>query len=123
MTILEQSMVDCVMLDKVSVDDGIGGLKKVYVDGAGFKSAIPLDNSITARIAEKDGVTNLYTVYTRKNINLQKHDVFKRLEDGKIFRVTSDGDDDKTPTGAQLNLRKVSAEEWSLDNADDGNEI
>jgi hypothetical protein len=67
-----------------------------------------------ARVAAVQGVTALYTVTTEKNINLQYHDVFRRASDGKVFRVTSDGDDKKTPASASLNMRQVSAEEWRL---------
>ena len=42
--------------------------------------------------------------------------MFKRLSDGKIFRVTSDGDDKYTPSSANLNMRQVSCEEWELTN-------
>jgi hypothetical protein len=59
-------------------------------------------------------VTGLYTITTAKNINLQFHDVFRRDEDQKVFRVTSDGDDKHTPDSAGLNMRQVSAEEWTL---------
>jgi hypothetical protein len=37
-----------------------------------------------------------------------------RNSDGKIFRITSDGDDNHTPKSATLDMRQVSAEEWSL---------
>ena len=67
-----------------------------------------------ARIGEKQGVTALYTVTTTKALNLQYHDVFRRVEDSKIFRVTSDGDDKKTPPSAGLDMRQVTAEEWKL---------
>jgi hypothetical protein len=65
-----------------------------------------------ARIAEAQGVKSLYTITTTKNVNLQFHDVFKRVSDNKIFRVTSDGDDNKTPASASLNMRQVTAEEF-----------
>jgi hypothetical protein len=42
--------------------------------------------------------------------------VFVRKRDGKIFRVTSDGDDKATPKSTVLDMRQVTAEEWSLDN-------
>jgi hypothetical protein len=45
---------------------------------------------------------------------LDFHDVIMRIADGKIFRITSDGDDNKTPKSATLDMRQVSAEEWSL---------
>jgi hypothetical protein len=47
-------------------------------------------------------------------MNLQYHDIFKRKSDNKIFRVTSDGDDKHTPPSATLDMRQVSAEEYTL---------
>ena len=67
-----------------------------------------------ARIGEQAGVTSRYTVTTQKNVTLEYHDVFRRATDGKIFRVTSDGDDKFTPASASLNMRQVTAEEWEL---------
>lgn len=113
--LIDAFIVDCVMMDKTTTADGYGGFETVWKEGAEFKCAIVLDNSIQARVAEKQGVTGIYTVTTKKTINLQYHDVFKRKADGKIFRVTSDGDDKKTPDGiGALDMRQVSAEEWRL---------
>lgn len=114
MSLLYESMEECTMLDKISVEDGYGGFYTIYQDGANFNAAVVLDNSMQSRIAEKEGVTALYTVTTEKNINLQFHDVFRRNSDQKIFRVLSDGDDKKTPNSALLNMRQVSAEEWVI---------
>lgn len=114
MSLLSEAMENCIMLDKRTVADGYGGYITTWVEGASFQAAITFDTSMEARIAEKQGVTSLYTVTTNKAITLQYHDVFKRVSDGKIFRVTSDGDDRFTPASANLNMRQVSAEEWSL---------
>ena len=114
MTLLAEAMETCTMQDKISVDDGYGGYIRTWADGAKFQAAIVLDNSMQARTAEQEGVTALYTVSTERHINLQFHDVFRRESDGKIFRVTSDGDDKKTPKSAGLDMRQVSAEEWVL---------
>lgn len=116
MSLLSEAMENCTILDKRTVNDGYGGYDTTWVDGASFYAAIVLDSSMQARVAEKAGVTALYTVTTSKNINLQYHDVFRRKSDSKIFRVTSDGDDKKTPASATLDMRQVSAEEWSLPN-------
>lgn len=102
------------MLDKRTAPDGRGGIVPTWEQGAAFDAAITYDSSIQARTAEAQGVTALYTVTTTKAVNLQYHDVFRRLEDGKIFRVTSDGDDNKTPKTAGLNMRQVTAEEFEL---------
>lgn len=114
MSLLLSAMEDCTIINKSTVDDGYGGYVTVWTDGANFKGAIVLNNSIEARIAEQQGVTALYTVTTSRALNLQYHDVFRRISDGKIFRVTSDGDDKKTPASATLDMRQVSAEEWRL---------
>ena len=114
MSLLSDAMEDCIMLDKKTVEDGYGGYESQYEEGAKFKAAIVLDTSMQARIAEQQGVKALYTITTEKAMNLQYHDVFKRNRDGKIFRVTSDGDDKRTPASATLNMRQVSGEEWVL---------
>lgn len=114
MSLLQSAMEPCVLLDKRTSSDGRGGYITEWTDGVGFNAAITYDTSMEARIGEAQGVTSLYTVTTEKAMNLQYHDVFRREEDGKIFRVTSDGDDNATPASAGLNMRQVSAEEWAL---------
>jgi hypothetical protein len=114
MSLLEEAMVDCVMQDKITLSDGYGGYITRYIDGAEFKAAIVRDSSLQARIAEKDGVKDIYTITTDKSLNLDFHDVLKRVSDGKILRVTTNSTDRATPDSATLNMRQVSAEEWSI---------
>lgn len=114
MGLLEEAMENCTMIDIATVSDGMGGFISQYVDGAPFKCATTLDTSTAARVAESAGVKNLYTATTPRNVNLQFHNIFRRERDGKIFRVTSDGDDKKTPQSAALDMRVVSCEEYAL---------
>lgn len=114
MSLLDDAMTNVVMLEKTRTPDGEGGFIANWIEGVEFVAAITFDTSIEARTAMQQGVTSVYTVTTRKNVMLKYHDVFKRLSDGKIFRVTSDGDDKFTPESASLNMRQVTAEEWSL---------
>lgn len=114
MSLLSEAMEAFVMVDKTTGPDGYGGIDTRWVDGAPFTATATFDTSMEARIADQQGVTSMYTVTTEKNINLQYHDVIRRVSDGKIFRVTSDGDDKKTPSSAKLNMRQVTAEEWEL---------
>ena len=114
MSLLSDAMTGCIILDKRTAADGYGSIIATWVDGAPFDAAIVFDSSMQARIGEKQGVTSLYTITTPKTINLQYHDVFRRVEDGKVFRVTSNGDDKKTPNSAALDMRQVTAEEWDL---------
>lgn len=113
MSLLSEAMEACVMLDKTTSDDGYGGFVIGWAEGATFQAALVLDDSITAQIAQSQGASGVYTITTSKAINLQFHDVFKRVRDGKVFRVTTDGDDNRTPDSASLNMRQVRAEEWS----------
>ena len=111
MSLLAEAMEDCQFIDKTTVDDGYGGIKPSWVDGAEFQAAVVFDTSLEARRAEKEGVKNLYTVTTRRNVTLMYGDIFRRLADEKIFRVTSDGTDKKSPLSGSLDMRVVSAEE------------
>lgn len=114
MSLIDSAMTSVVLLDKKHVPDGEGGFITAYEEGAVFDAAITFDASMTARIAQAQGVTSRYTITTRKNVVLEYHDVLRRVSDGKIFRVTSDGDDKFTPASASLNMRQVTAEEWRL---------
>lgn len=114
MSLLSEAMEKCIFQTKSIVADGYGGYITTFSDGAEFKAAITFDTSMEARTADKQGVTSLYTVTTNKALTLEYHDVFRRVRDGKLFRVTSDGDDKFTPASASLNMRQVTAEEWIL---------
>ncbi len=114
MSLLQEYMEPCQLLEKKRVPDGEGGFDSSWTDGAEFNAAVECNTSLQARTAEKQGVTSLYTVTCEPNAVLEYHDVFRRLRDGKIFRVTSDGDDVRTPERASFQVSQVTAEEWEL---------
>lgn len=116
MSLLSEAMEPFVMLDKSTVADGYGGFVSVWTEGATFDAAAVYDTSIEARVAGVQGVTSLYTITTSRAVTLEYHDVCKRLSDNKIFRITSDSEDKKTPRSATLDMRQVTAEEWSVPN-------
>ena len=115
MSLLSDAMEECTMMNKVTIPDGYGG--KIYMwskSSYHFDAAITFDTSIEARRAEAEGVKSLYTVTTSRKEALEYHDVFLSERTGKIFRVTSDGDDKYTPKGAGLDMEQVTAEEWVI---------
>lgn len=120
MSLLDEAMEPCIIMDKTTHDDGYGGIITTYTEGAGFSAAIAFDSSLAARTASVQGVTDLYTITTRKNIVLQAGDVIKRESDGKILQITSDGNDNSTPDSASLDMRVVSAKEFKKKGSKNG---
>ena len=114
MSLVDSAMEATVFMDKTTEPDGYGGYKSVYKPGAEIQVAYSFDASTQARIAAQEGVENRFTLSTRRSVVLQYHDVVKRVRDGKIFRITSDGDDNATPSVTALDLRNVEAEEWEI---------
>lgn len=114
-TFWESQMDDCVMLEKTSESDGEGGRRIVWHETMPFKAAIVLNASVEALTAQAAGVTSLYKVHVFRELTLEYHEVFKRVKDGKVFRVTSDGDDIKSPLSSFINMSTVTAEEWRLE--------
>ena len=116
MSLVDNAMEKSYIIDKVTAPDGRGGVTTTYKEGAEIKVAYTFDSSAEARYGEQATTDNRYTLTTRKAVNLQYHDIVKRDRDKKIFRVTSDGDDNYTPGTSSLDMRQVEAEEWSLPN-------
>lgn len=102
-------------MEKTRQPDGEGGYITTWAEGAEFQAHARFDTSIEARTGAVSGVSSLYTITAPKTTELEYHDVIKRVSDGKIFRVTSDGDDVVTPVVAQgMSFLQVTAEEWEV---------
>lgn len=114
MSLLENAYEDFTIINAAQVDDGYGGTTTVWSDGATIKGAMRYDGSTQMKVAQAMGVTAVYTFIVKKNIALNYHTVMRRESDKKIFRLTNNADDMKTPNTAGLNMREYSAEEWKL---------
>lgn len=112
--LMKDYMENCTLIEKTRIPDGEGGWTIGWVDGMDFQAAITYDTTLQARVAESEGMKATYTVTTEKGMELDFHDVFRRKRDGQIFRVTSQGDDKKTPARASFQVSQVAAEEWAL---------
>lgn len=116
--LIDSMMTDCVMITKERIPDGLGGfIGTEWVDGAPFRAAISKNDTLAAQVAEKQGVTAIYTVTTAKGVGLEFHEVFRRVKDGKIFRVTTKSTDSMPPDVATFSFEQVKAEEWTLPDA------
>lgn len=114
MSLINSMMEKFSIMNKEKTSDGEGGFVTQYFEGAEIDAVAVLDSTMQARIAEKQGVTSIYTITTNKAVILEYHDVLKRVSDGKIFRITSNGIDKKSPDVSSLNIRQVTAEAWEL---------
>ena len=114
MSLLEQAYEDFIVMNKIVVDDGYGGTSNTWTEGITIKGAMVFNNSTQMKIAQSMGVTSAYTLTVKKTVLLDFHTVLKRKKDNKIFRLTTNSDDKKTPDSAGLNMRQYSAEEWKL---------
>ena len=113
MTLVDAMKTPCALLVKERKPDGEGGWVATWTQGRAFNAAIALDSSTSARVAEKSGVTGAFTVTTDSDTALGFHDVFKRLVDGKTFRVTETCD--SAPAVATFAFNQCKAEEWTLE--------
>jgi hypothetical protein len=111
---LEESFEKFTLLYKRPVPDGMGGYTREWVDGVQFEGSLDKDDDLQGRVAEQQGVTSVYTIITRKDIDLDFHDVFRRLSDGLTYRVTGDIKDSQTPKSAGLQYAWVPVERWDL---------
>lgn len=115
MSLLDEYKESFAFMDKSHTRDAEGNPVVTWTQSeATFLAALRFDSSIQAKRAQAEGVQDLYTIITGKEIDLEYNDVVKRLGDGTTFRVTTSGKDNKTPASAGLNMRAVSAKLWAI---------
>lgn len=115
MSLLDEYKEDFAFMDKSHTRDEEGNPVVAWTQSeATFKAALRFDNSVQAKRAQAEGVEDLYTIITGREVDLEFNDVVKRLDDGTTFRVTTSGKDKHTPASAGLNMRAVSAKLWAI---------
>lgn len=114
MSLLDDFARTCILLEKKRVPDGTGGYIVEWTEGAEFTNYQALDTSMEARIAEKQGVTSLYSALVDKAVPIEYNDVFKDKGTGETYRVTSNPEDKQAPRSSTLPLKYFTAERWAL---------
>lgn len=114
MNLLDSMMENCVMLDKTSVSDGMGGFEYLWVEGAPFEAAIIKLSNPAIQVAEQAGASEQYSVVVHDGVPLDFHDVFRRISDGAVFRVTGYSRDSEAPAASTVKIAKVTAERWAV---------
>ena len=114
MSLMDEYTVSCVLLVKTRQDDPVGGYITVWTDGAPFDAAWEYESAPEITVAEQQGVARTYRIYVDKTLDLDFHEVFRRTDNGQIYRVTNPGTDRKTPSFSTLNKRLIEVEKWAL---------
>lgn len=113
MSLFEEALEPCLIMDKTTSSDGYGGVITTYVNGAEIDAAIVYGDTMQSLVAAVKEGKDSYRIITRRNVVLQFGDVVKRVSDGGMFTVTSNGKDSATPQGAGLDMRYVKAVEFT----------
>ena len=114
MSLLDSMAEECRFMNHIREDDDVGSSVDYWTEGSKFLAAIVKNSTTEAVVAEREGITEIFTVVVKKGISLDYHDVFKRLSDGQIFRVTSATKDSEAPEASTVRIARVTAEKWVL---------
>ena len=105
---------ECRFMNNIREDDEVGSSVDYWTEGSKFLATIIKNSTTEATIAEREGITEIFTVVVKKGVALDYHDVFKRVSDGQIFRVTGTTADNAAPETSTVKIAKVTAEKWVL---------
>lgn len=114
MSLLDDFARECVLMEKTREADGAGGYNVTWTEGVTFENYQSLDTSMEARIAEKEGVTSVYSALVNSALPIEYNDVFKDTSTGQTYRVTSDPEDKVAPKSSSFDLKYFTAERWEL---------
>lgn len=114
MSLLDDFARECVIMEKTREPDGAGGYITEWREGAKFTNYQALDSSMEARIAEKQGVTSLYSALVNKNVPIAYNDYFKDIATGLTYRVTSNPEEKIAPKSSSFDLKYFTAERKEL---------
>lgn len=112
--LFESFNIPCVRLERKRQPDGEGGYVSEWSETEHFEASIVLETSVEAEIAQQMGSKAHYRVTLPRGVVMDFHDVFMRIEDKQIFRVTTKSLDTQTPERATFSFSVVKAEEWVL---------
>lgn len=116
MSLVEKMKTECVKLAQTTTEDGTGGRRTAWTDAGRFYATIVEKSHTEPENGEKKRAKAFYDVFIPREYDIRYHDVFRRVSDGRVFRVTSNPDDKKTPLMSHMSFAIVSAEEWRLPN-------
>lgn len=110
--ILEKNFKPFTRLYPDGAPDGSGGFPAIWREGETVQAVCIQTDTDAENTAQKPDAKAQYTLLTRRAVSLPFHAVLRRESDGRMFRITDDAADRKTPESAKLDLRMHKAEEY-----------
>lgn len=114
MSLLEDYQRACVIMEKTREPDGAGGYYTTWAEGLFFFNHQALNTSMEARIAEKQGVTSVYTGLVEKSVPIEYGDYYKDIASGDTYRITSNPAEKEAPMSSTLEYKAFTAEKRAL---------
>ena len=119
MNLVERRKTRCVLMEETRTADGRGGESIQLRDADVFDAAITEGGSSQIKPAEAADAREKVRVTTGRDVSLPYHAVFRRVTDGRVYRVTSNEPERETPAGAGLDMRRYDAEAYDLPGGED----
>lgn len=114
MSLLDDFARTCVIMEKIRQPDGEGGYITTWAEGAEFINHQSRDTSMESRIAEKQGVTSVYSALVDQAVPIEYGDYFKDKTLDAVYRVTSRPEEKQAPKSASFSLKYFTAERTEL---------
>lgn len=111
--LIQDQICRCVIMDKTTAKDGYGGYVIAWQAGAEFDAIITENSSVEAAVAAQMTSSTFYGVKTQRAVPLEYHTCFKRLSDGKTFRIKN-SESIKSPSFSNMDMKQLEAEEFEL---------
>lgn len=119
--LVKDQLCACVIMDRVTSNDGYGGYIRKWSEGAAFDAIITENSSVEASVAAQMTSSTYYGVKCRRNVPLEYHTAFKRVSDGKTFRIKN-SESMKSPSFSAMDMKQLEAEEFELLDEDEQEE-
>ena len=89
MSLYETFYEKCVIMNKMKVLDGEGGMINTYTPGAEFNAAFPELSPTAQLVAQQAAAQYTGTITTPANVTLDEQDVFQRTASGEYYLVVA----------------------------------
>ena len=112
--LLNDQKTACVILNKSIGLDDVGGYGVKWYVGAPFDAIITENTSLEAAVAAIKTEITSYGVKVAAELPIEYHSVFKRVSDGKTFRITT-AEALHAPSISSLGMKQLQAEEYVVE--------